>query len=209
MKTLEKLNYYELLEIAPHASPLEVHQAYKEMYDLYHDDSLASYSFFPPEERREILAMLDEAYSTLMNVKTRAGYDRSLVENGTLKTDVKDRPDMNRTVDAKSPADQSALSIRDNVKSVVSSHPGIQEILARETISGAELKSIRDELGIPLEEVAKTTKVRMLYLEAIENDEFEKIPAGIFLKGFLKAYGQCMGLDADTVASRYLKRMKD
>lgn len=51
MKRLKDLNFYELLEVAFDASPFEVHQAYKEMVQLYHDDSLASYSFFSKEER--------------------------------------------------------------------------------------------------------------------------------------------------------------
>ncbi len=43
----------------------------------------------------------------------------------------------------------------------------------------------------------------------IEEYQFEKTPPGIFLKSFLRAYAQCMGLDGDIVASRYLKRIHD
>jgi cytoskeletal protein RodZ len=89
----------------------------------------------------------------------------------------------------------------------VSSSPAIQEILTRDVLSGEDLKTIRDELGVSLEEIAEIVKIRMVYLEAIENDEFEKTPSKIFLKGFLRAYAQCIGLDADIVANRYLKRI--
>ena len=85
MKRLEDLNFYELLEVAFDASPFEVHQAYKEMVQLYHDDSLASYSFFSKEEREEILAKLDEAYATLMDEKRRSRYDQLLIERGILE----------------------------------------------------------------------------------------------------------------------------
>ena len=80
MKKLEDLNFYELLELAFDASPFEVHQAYKEMTQLYHDDSLASYSFFSREEREKILAKLDEAYSTLMDETRRSRYDQLLIK---------------------------------------------------------------------------------------------------------------------------------
>jgi len=212
MKRVEDLNFYELLEVTFDASPFEVHQAYKEMVQLYHDDSLASYSFFSREEREEILAKLDEAYSTLMDEKSRSRYDQLLIERGILEKEMqyqRDRRKLSLMSDAKRPRSNTALRIRDRLKPIVSSNPTIQEILTHDVLSGEDLKKIRDELGVSLEEIADIVKVRIVYLHAIENDQFEKTPSRIFLKGFLRAYAQCIGLDADIVASRYLKRMHD
>ena len=212
MKRLKDLNFYELLEVAFDASPFEVHQAYKEMVQLYHGDSLASYSFFSKEEREEILAKLDEAYSTLMDEKRRSLYDQSLIELGILDKATqyqRDRTKLSLMHDAKRPAANTALRIRNRLKPIASSNPVIQEILANDVLSGKDLKKIRDELGVSLEEIAEMVKVRIVYLHAIEDDQFEKTPSRIFLKGFLRAYAQCMGLDADIVASRYLKRIHD
>jgi curved DNA-binding protein CbpA len=212
MKRLKDLNFYELLEVAFDASPFEVHQAYKEMVQLYHDDSLASYSFFSKEEREEILAKLDEAYSTLMDEKRRSLYDQSLIELGILDKATqyqRDRTKLSLMHDVKRPAANTALRIRDRLKPIASSNPVIQEILANDVLSGKDLKKIRDELGVSLEQIAEMVKVRIVYLHAIEDDQFEKTPSRIFLKGFLRAYAQCMGLDADIVASRYLKRIHD
>ena len=212
MKRLKDLNFYELLEVALDASPFEVHQAYKEMVQLYHDDSLASYSFFSKEEREEILAKLDEAYSTLMDEKRRSLYDQSLIELGILDKATqyqRDRTKLSLMHDVKRPVANTALRIRDRLKPIASSNPLIQEILANDVLSGKDLKKIRDELGVSLEEIAEMVKVRIVYLHAIEDDQFEKAPSRIFLKGFLRAYAQCMGLDADIVASRYLKRIHD
>ncbi|HYA90407.1 MAG TPA: helix-turn-helix domain-containing protein [Thermodesulfobacteriota bacterium] len=212
MKRTEDLNYYELLEIAYDASPFEVHQAYKEMIQLYHDDSLASYSFFSKEEREGILAKLDEAYSALMDERKRSHYDQSLIELGILEKATQHQGDRTRvslSYDAKRFAANTALRVRDRLKPIASSNPVIQEILANDVLSGNDLRKIRDELGISLEEIAEMVKVRIVYLHAIENDQFEKTPSRIFLKGFLRAYAQCMGLDADVVASRYLKRIHD
>ncbi|MGB7573790.1 MAG: helix-turn-helix domain-containing protein [Thermodesulfobacteriota bacterium] len=212
MKRLKDLNFYELLEVAFDASPFEVHQAYKEMVQLYHDDSLASYSFFSKEEREEILAKLDEAYATLMDEKRRSLYDQSLIELGILDKATqyqRDRTKLSLMHDVKRPAANTALRIRDRLKPIASSNPVIQEILANDVLSGKDLKKIRDELGVSLEQIAEMVKVRIVYLHAIEDDQFEKTPSRIFLKGFLRAYAQCMGLDADIVASRYLKRIHD
>jgi hypothetical protein len=46
MKPFREQNYYELLEILPDASPLEIRRAYKRVFELYQDESIVSYSFF-------------------------------------------------------------------------------------------------------------------------------------------------------------------
>jgi DnaJ-class molecular chaperone len=210
MKKLDAMTFYELLEVASDASPFEIHHAYKEMFQLYHEDSLASYSFFSREEREEILTKLNEAYSTLMDEKKRSQYDQLLIERGVLEEEMqyqRDRKKLSLLPLSKRPNGDTALRIRDRLKTTVSSNAMIQEILAHDTLSGSDLKKIRDELGVSLEEIAETVKVRMAYLRAIEEEQFEKAPSRIFLKGFVRAYAQYIGLDADTVAGRYLKRI--
>ena len=209
MKKLGDLTFYEILDVASDASPFEIHHAYKEMFQLYHEDSLASYSFFSKEEREEILAKLNEAYSTLMDEKKRSQYDQLLIERGILEEEMqykRDRKQLNLKPNSKRSGADTELRIRERLKTMVSSNAMIQEILAHDDLSGSDLKKIRDELGVSLEEIAEVVKVRMAYLRAIEEDRFEKTPSRIFLKGFLRAYAQYIGLDADTVASRYLKR---
>jgi DnaJ-class molecular chaperone len=210
MKRLENLNFYELLEIGFDASPFEIHHAYKEMHQLYDGDSLATYSFFSGEEREKILTKLEEAYSTLMDDNKRSHYDQLLIERGILEEGMqyqKNQKKLSFISNSKHPNTNMALIIRNRLKPIVSSNPTIQEILAYDVLSGKDLRKIREELGISLEEIAEMAKVRMVYLRSIEEDQFEKTPPRIFLKSFLKAYAQCIGLDADIVASRYLKRV--
>jgi len=212
MKRLGDLNFYDLLEVAFDASPFEIHHAYQEMYQLYHEDSLASYSFFPREEREEILAKLDEAYSTLIDEKKRSHYDQLLIERGILEEGIqyqRDRKTLSLMSNSKRSSTDMALRIRNKLKAVVSSNPIIQEILTHDVLSGKDLKKIRDELGVSLEMIAEMAKVRIVFLRAIEDDQFEKTPSRMFLKSFLRAYAQCIGLDAGVVASRYLKRIND
>jgi curved DNA-binding protein CbpA len=212
MKRLGDLNFYELLEVAFDASPFEIHHAYQEMYQLYHEDSLASYSFFSREEREEILAKLDEAYSTLIDEKKRSHYNQLLIERGILEEGMqyqRDQKTLSLMSNSKRSSTNATLRIRNKLKVIVSSNPIIQEILTHDVLSGKDLKKIRDELGVSLEMIAEMAKVRIVFLRAIEDDQFEKTPSRMFLKSFLKAYAQCIGLDADIVASRYLKRIND
>jgi len=212
MNRLGNLNFYDILEVAFDASPFEIHHAYQEMYQLYHEDSLASYSFFSREEREEILAKLDEAYSTLIDEKKRSRYDQLLIERGILEEGMqyqRDQKTLSLKSNSKLSNNNAVLRIRNQLKAIVSSNPTIQEILTQDVLTGKDLKKIREELGVSLEMIAEMVKVRIVFLRAIEDDQFEKTPSGMFLKSFLRAYAQCIGLNADIVASRYLKRIHD
>jgi curved DNA-binding protein CbpA len=212
MKRLMEQNFYELLGVEFDASTFEINRAYKEIYQLYREDSLVSYSLFSGEERRQILARLDEAYSTLIDEEKRSRYDQSLVECGILNEGMEsqDEPRAVRLMsNSKHSTINTILTIRDEMKAAVSSNPVIQEILTHDVLWGKDLKRIRDELGVSLETIAEMTKVRIIFLRAIEDDEFEKAPSRMFLKSFLKAYAQSLGLDADFVVNRYLKRINN
>jgi curved DNA-binding protein CbpA len=207
---LKAENWYALLGVDPHASSFEINHAYKALHQLYGEDSLASYSFFPRKEREDLLAKLDEAYSTLIDEEKRSQYDRALSERGILPGDPTSRggrKTLQRLSASSHFTRHALLTVRDELKGMASSSPVIHEILGRDVLSGKDLKGIRDALGVSLEVVAEMTKVRPVFLRALEEDEFGKVPSQMLLKSFLKAYAQCLGLDADLVASRYLKRL--
>jgi transcriptional regulator with XRE-family HTH domain len=212
---LEKLteqNFYELLGIEFNASSFEINRAYKEMCQLYHEDSLASYSFFSREDREDILAKLEEAHATLINEEKRSQYDQILIDSGVFKEEMQsqdERKTLGLRSDSKHPTNYTILEIRKELKATVSSNVMIQEILNHDGLMGEDLKRIRDELGISLEAIAEMTKIRIVFLRAIEEEELDKVPSRMFLKSFLKAYAESIGLDAANVASRYLKRMDD
>jgi curved DNA-binding protein CbpA len=212
MKRLMEQNFYELLGIEFDVSSFEISRAYKENYQLYHEDSLVSYSLFSREEREKILSRLDEAYATLIDEKKRSRYDQSLIECGVLKEGMKSQ-DGRKTIgliaDSKVSTNSTILTIRNELKTMVSSNPVIQEILTHDALRGKDLKKIRDELGVSLEIIREMTKIRMIFLRAIEEDEYEKAPSRMFLKSYVKTYAQSIGLDGDFVASRYLNKISD
>lgn len=81
-KPFAQLNYYQMLDISPGAVPFEIRHAYNAALQIYQPSALASYSFFSEEERREILALLDKAYATLINETSRKAYDDVLMSTG-------------------------------------------------------------------------------------------------------------------------------
>lgn len=70
--------------------------------------------------------------------------------------------------------------------------------------SGPWLKQERERRGIQLEDISQTTKIRLPYLLAIEQEQFDQLPGGIIGRGFVRAYIKCIGLseeDADQIYS--------
>jgi cytoskeleton protein RodZ len=68
---------------------------------------------------------------------------------------------------------------------------------------GAALKAARESLGLSLEDISETTRVRARHLGAIEAGTIELLPSRPFTIGYVRAYAKALGLDADATASRF------
>jgi len=73
---------------------------------------------------------------------------------------------------------------------------------------GSFIRRVRELKKISLEELADYTKVSRTYLRAIENDEYNKLPAPVFLRGFLIQLCRKLHLPQDRVISAFLDRYK-
>jgi len=69
---------------------------------------------------------------------------------------------------------------------------------------GEELRRERELRRITLREVAESTKVNLRYLQALESNDFEHLPGGVFNRGFVRAYSQYIGIDPDAMVDAYL-----
>ncbi len=67
-------------------------------------------------------------------------------------------------------------------------------------LSGSQLKSIREERRIPLEQVASATRIRLSLLEALEADEYAELGSRTQVRGFLKIYADFLGVALETPA---------
>ncbi|TWA63811.1 cytoskeletal protein RodZ [Azospirillum brasilense] len=65
------------------------------------------------------------------------------------------------------------------------------------------LRETRESLGYDLREVATMLRIRYPYLQAIEAGRFEDLPGTTYAAGFLRSYAECLGLDPDTILTRY------
>ena len=69
---------------------------------------------------------------------------------------------------------------------------------------GEEMRRERELRRITLREVAESTKVSLRHLEALESNDFEHLPGGVFNRGFVRAYAQYIGVDPDAMVDAYL-----
>lgn len=70
---------------------------------------------------------------------------------------------------------------------------------------GEYLKQRRCEKNITLEEVASQTGIREQYLTALESGDFEKIPGDVFIKGFIRNYGNFLEENGNDLVEAYTK----
>src|SRR5690348_7481497 len=61
----------------------------------------------------------------------------------------------------------------------------------------------REMRGVSLEEIAESTKIGTRSLRALEEEDFERLPGGIFNKGFVRAYARFLGLDEEQAVSDF------
>ena len=69
---------------------------------------------------------------------------------------------------------------------------------------GARLKREREQRKITLDEIALSTKIGTRFLTALEEEQFDQLPGGIFNKGFVKAYARYLGIDEDQAVADYV-----
>lgn len=68
---------------------------------------------------------------------------------------------------------------------------------------GRMLKEARESKGLSLRDVEEATKIRKKYLQALEEEDFEKIPGRTYAKGFLKNYSNFLQLETDELLREF------
>jgi curved DNA-binding protein CbpA len=214
MKRNQKQTHYDLLRAPMDASPSEIRHAYLDVLEVYQDQSMAANAFFSESERKAILSRLEDAYLVLINPQSRSVYDRSLIKTGIMK-EGKQSPDKSRQARSfyyarrKRTVSQWLPKQPEVDKSVVSENALIQDILKQDLLTGQDLKKIRMMLGIPLERIVLQTRIATGTLEAIEEDQFNRLPPAVYLKSFLKLYAQCLQIDTNIIIKGYMNHYKN
>ena len=121
-------NYYEVLEISADAATEAIQAAYERARDVYASESVVSAAILTPEERREILERVTEAYHTLIAEDSRRLYDQRI--SGRSKTTTKTRPPILESPSPVAATSAPAPSISESSTAPESAYPRLVEIQA-------------------------------------------------------------------------------
>ena len=244
-------NYYEVLEIPSTARSEEVYHSYQRAKSAYSSDSLALYSLMSPEECRNVLELVEEAYSILSDPMKRKRYDEarginrefnalnynalsdrvaptrneiSQVTSTSVTSMLREEFTLNSQNSAPistgemSPRAAQTLHNTTNVTKLVTQQRFAldyvinaafeREIEDNTEFTGDFLRKIREYKNVDLDRLSDMTKVSRLYLQGIESEDYEKLPAPVYVRGFVFQYAKCLKLKPEVVANSYVARMK-
>src|SRR4051812_2147220 len=71
---------------------------------------------------------------------------------------------------------------------------------------GISFKTKRESMGLTLEHIASETRIGTRFLAAIEKEDFQLLPGGIFTRGFIRSYAERLGMDPDQAVAEYDRR---
>src|ERR1700680_2268153 len=74
---------------------------------------------------------------------------------------------------------------------------------------GDHLKREREMRGVTLDEISAATRIATRFLTAIENEQWEQLPGGVFNRGFVRAVARFLGLDEENIVAEYAAAVGD
>jgi flagellar biosynthesis protein FlhG len=193
-------SHYELLEVPPTASFEDIRRANRRIRDIYGAESVAISGLYDPASLEAVHRRLDLAYTTLMDAAKRKEYDLELFPDGVPM------PVAHLAPSSDAPPPRPAAKVDDSA--IMTVRPPMPEITSRTEFSGPLLRQIREAIGVELREIAERSKIGMAYLHALEGEVFAKLPAPVYVRGFLAEYARALGLDAERVKQTYLERYR-
>jgi len=181
---MSKTDYYELLDVSPKASTMDIIHAYRQAKLAFQEDSPATYGLFSDVEMQEMRDQIDQAYHVLTDSEKRRAYD---VER-QQKSGESPQPSLNGSSKRSRQTGNDGLAHR-----IESAH----------RFPGSFLREIREQKQISLQSIAERTRISSQYLKAIENEDDSSFPALVYLKGYLRQYAREIGLDPERVVQGY------
>ena len=200
MKALDEQDHYEVLEVQPGAGYEDIERAYRLTRAAYGDGAMGLYSVFSNEDAAVIRGRIDEAYRVLTDPGDREQYDAELgikqqepitpmaVARDFADASISDREEYEREARVAAAEVATAVEVIEDVDADIDEE--------NQSFDGAALRRSRMRRGVELDQIADVTKVTVKYLRYIEDEAFDRLPAEVYVRGFVSAYARAIGLDA-------------
>jgi hypothetical protein len=219
IKKIEDLNYYELLEINTDASSQDIHRAYERIRKIYEPNSIALYSLFSAEETASINQRIEDAYRTLVYEEARKRYDALLRQSreppvpAAMHSAEKRYQTLPLQPSLSLDTDNRYLKSAEPMQASVPPPMPAAVILTPQPLpstitefTGSVLKVLREQRTITVRNIADMTKLGTRYIEFIEAENFSKLPARAYIRGFISLYAKALGYEPERLVNDYMKR---
>jgi flagellar biosynthesis protein FlhG len=179
-------SHHDALEVDRGASDEEIRRAYKRMCAVFDADNIASSGLFDADGLAAVRARIDEAYDVLLDHARRRPYELSIFPETALEPNEEPEPE----------EPEAEL-------------PPAPTITPDTEFTGALIRAVRQSQGTSLKQISESTKVGTNYLRCIEEEDFESLPAAVYVRGFVTEVAKCLKLDPDQVSRTYSRRHKN
>jgi flagellar biosynthesis protein FlhG len=188
-------DYYALLEVDPGATDEDIRRAYKRQLKRFDPAGVVVYGLYRADEVQSLVRSLREAYEMLVDPEKRRRYDRRIYPEG--------HPSLRR-------ADQRVAAAPPMPRASLPADPVLAAGLTHDSpLRGTSLTKVREACHLSLEEIAERTKISMFTLRCIEAEQFQDLPARVYMRGFLKQIAEMLRIDPDKLLRDYLSAMEE
>lgn len=202
---MTKQNYYEILGVAPHVGSGQIQAAYRFARSLYSGDSTPTYGLLDSQERAEMLALVEEAYSVLCNPNARRDYDLHGGVTASTSGEARPSPPPPPPPEARTAEGPLKTTVTPSVSSPPAETLPAEPIKVPEMVNGAVLRALRESRQLSVDQIAALSKVGGRFLRALEEDRHEALPGRVFARGFLIEYARAIRASETELVERYLK----
>ncbi len=182
LRSVPEDSYHDILDLERGANDDQIRRAYKRAKEIYSRDSLACYGLFTTAELQAVRARVDEAFEVMLDPVRRRPYELSVFPSSAVEP---------APVDAWEDAMPA---------------PPPPDINPTTEFTGALLRDLRESRGVDIQDVCKRTKITVLYLTAIEEEDFGMLPAAVYVRGFVAEIAKVLGVDPAHASRTYVKR---
>lgn len=204
--SLESLDYYAVLDIAPEASQDDIFAAYRKAQTTYSLENPEIYKIFSYDEARAWHDLIEEAYSIIGSPNSRRAYDLNIKNSPAATLPSLDFAEQNQTPTQPSLPEGFA-------ETVISQYPlskSMEDLIEKqEDFDGLFLKKIREYKKIDLPDFSKHTCIAIRHLYAIENNNFSVLPAAVFVRGYIIQYCRVLNLNEEKVVRSFMAILKN
>jgi len=208
--------YYDTLELTSDASPQEIRSAYLRLKAAYGKDSLALYSLVTSDDTETTLKQIEEAYLILSHPEKRRAYDQAQglapalgATVHSISSDVHKVDSFPTGASVAAPAPRVHEDLQARAAATPKHDDGIEAAIHEEKEwTGSFLRRVREARGVTMDELSDHTRITKHYLMAIEDQDFGKLPAAVYLRGFLIQIAKRLKVPQEPLVTLFIQRFR-